>query len=215
MFFGIFDLNGQTVLSQEEIISSWKSNRVKEKFADVTFDKKANSRIEFIADSLNRTGNDSIMIYGISYPGSTFIGLEKCIAYFKAYIIWPSNGNLNGIFLKGSCEFYSTSSDSSGLFTFYNKNKESIEMEDVMPVIFKAERNKENVISYSISYTTHEPKYYLHLKIGERLKLLSFSEDDIQNTESLFYDYNQSLKSTQLWNLIKIEVEKSFPSNNK
>ncbi len=215
IFFGLLDLHGQTAMTKEEIISSWESHRTKEKFGDATFDNVVNGRIKFLADSLRKVGIDSIMIYGISYPGSISIGKEKCIPYTRAYIIWPSDENINIIFLKGTCEFINSKIDSSKLYSFYNSHKTIIANEVIMPVIFSAERRKNNIIAYSMSFISHEPNYYLHLKICETLKLLYFSENDIQNKESLFYEYNQRLKSIQLWNLMKKEIEKFFPLDSR
>lgn len=66
-----------------------------------------------------------------------------------------------------------------------------------------------------MSFISHEPNYYLHLKLGKTLKLLFFSENDIKNTESLFHYYNQNLKIFQLWSLIKKEIVKSFPLDSR
>ena len=72
-------------------------------------------------------------------------------------------------------------------------------------LIFSAEM-KENKIKYVMSTVSHEQIYTIFCKVKSEYKLLQFSQDDISNEKSLFFDDNKKSKVYEWFCLIEKEI---------
>jgi hypothetical protein len=60
-----------------------------------------------------------------------------------------------------------------------------------------------NQIQFSQSWVDHEPKYSILVMVHGQYNYLTFTENDLTNKKSLFLDYNKTLTSFALFELIK------------
>jgi hypothetical protein len=58
------------------------------------------------------------------------------------------------------------------------------------------------------SVIDHEPNYEILFQVGDKFKYLSFTESELTDMKSLFYDYNHNLTSYKLFGLIKNQTKK-------
>lgn len=201
-------VNAQANLTKEEVLLLWNSTDNKTDTAkdvrNYTFDVKSDKRIISFMDSLNNRGIDSIIIYSIAYPG--YISINPCIDYsypVYTYLLWMTGKEINIKAIKGKCESFITTLDSFYIFDVYRSNEALIAKETVMPVIFSAQRTKDDRIIYSIGSIDHEPKYSIFFLFGKNAKTVNFTQDDMLNKKSMFHLYNQGLKTIQVWKLIR------------
>lgn len=215
-FFENIRLVAQTELTKQEIINAWCSSNASGvntgDSLNVSYDQGVNKRVREFVDSLKRNNIDSIFIYTKSYPGGLIID-KPCFSFTSrypiyTYIIWMFRTDLNIKTIAGNCENSATQINSPEIFNYYTTNKEEINKEYVMPVIFGAQRSKTNRITYSMSAIDHEPNYSLEIRFGETYKEVNFAESFLEVKESLFFEYNLGLKSIHLWNLIKTQTDK-------
>jgi hypothetical protein len=85
-------------------------------------------------------------------------------------------------------------------------NYSKINEEFFMSIIYDMTRNGDE-IKITGSQTSHEPKYSILLLLNERHKYFSFTESELEDRKSLFYDYNQNLVAFRLFKLIESEIE--------
>lgn len=219
--FNLFniELNGQKKLKKNEIFDYWSKTNVLVSSQDevlrnlIPFDSNLNRRL---SQQISILKNDNIDTFGVlitSYPG--ILTSDSCINGnypTDLYVCWKL---INKKFTKkitNYCEYNTMETQSSLFFEYYQTHQQQIQKEYILPVIFNAEINKDNKVKYSGETINHEPKYILYCQLGNVYKLLVFSENDVLNRKSIFYNDNINSKVYNWFILIKKEIQKSFYS---
>ena len=207
-FICTFNSKAQQKLTKEEILSSWNYPEKSLKSRDLvsfSFSTDVSNRTRYIIDSLEHQKIDSVLIYSKHYPGSFLIN-KPCFTISHSeytYIFWKSNDSIKLKALAGNCEKDTFFLGSIDIITYLGVQKSKISSECVMPVIFEAYREKNNIVKYSMSTIDHEPNYSIIFKIDKMYKIVSFAESYLENKKSIFWDYNLNLKSIELWNMLQ------------
>src|SRR5690606_35175495 len=54
----------------------------------------------------------------------------------------------------------------------------------------------------------HEPNYEILIQLGDKYKYLRFTDSELTDKKSLFYDYNRDLTSHKLFGLIETQTKR-------
>lgn len=202
----------QKNLTKNEIIAYWNTSYNKINPDSITIVHSSSTLNAFLlklVDSLRSNNIDSVIIFSTAYPGYT--STSKCdfgMFPITTFVIWNKNSLTNIIKLEGSCFFEVTKFSSLHFFDYYGNIKDKIKSENIMPVIFGGQINKNKTITYSMSAIDHEPKYSFYYSIGSDCRSYQFCESYLADKKSLFHYYNSNLAVYHWWNLIKEELDK-------
>jgi len=158
-------------------------------------------------DKLLRNGVDTILVYSVSHPGSSLIVNDSCSNSYPvdSYFFWRKGG-LNYVkTVSGQCEGGQLSANDK-VTEFILDNFQKMTGEFFMNVIYSAVANGDN-LQIKSSMVDHEPKYEIFFQLGDKFKYFRFTDNELTNKESLFYDYNHDLTSYKLFELIKTEIK--------
>lgn len=203
---------GQRSLTKEEILKHWNSpseRQTRDAISIVNSDSALNVRLSTLIDSLQSNNIDSVIVFSTAYPG--YIGSSKCdtgMFPITTFIIWVTDNVTYLRKLKGQCLSEISTSSSLRFFDFYNNHSEKLQSEFFMPVVFGGQLNNDKTISYSMSWVDHEPNYSFYYKIGRHNRSFHFCQSYLDNKESLFRDYNQSLSAYKWWQQVKKATDK-------
>lgn len=208
VFISITNISGQQKLTKEQILKYWlKSEKplTNDILINTRFDNNLDHKINKFIDSIKNKNIDSIIVYSSAYPG--YDVNSKCKSGFfpiYTYIIWKIFGETKIQKIEGNCNFNVAQLNSTEMFDFYETNHMRLKGEFFMPVILGGQKDKKKqTVSYSFTSIDHEPSYCIFYSIDANHRTLKFSESEIQDKKSLFYEHNQKLVAIEWWKIIK------------
>lgn len=205
-------LFAQKDLTKDEIYQHWVNteNNKRQDSLIGRFDRETNYIIRRFVDSLLKSKIDSIIVYSESYPGycSKKSTCLQGLYPVYTYIIWKQGKQSIIRKIEGSCLLDQRKINSTLLFDFYDEYQQELNIEVIIPPIYSGQMHNADKFSFIVSETYHQPKYFLHFKFGERYRVVEFSENDLQDTKSLFYSDNLNSKLYQWWVDIKSQTTK-------
>ena len=193
-------LFGQRQLTKDEILKTWTAfQKPTDKDSLFRFDIHARTRATL--DKLLINGVDTLVVYSVSYPGYSQWDADSCSTMYPvdSYFFWRRQGKYFVKKVENNCERgQSTTNDKVIKFTLDNFSKMTDEF--FMSVTYGAVADGDK-IRISGSTIDHEPNYEILLQLGDKFKYLSFTENEMTDKKSLFYDYNHNLTSYKTyWN---------------
>jgi hypothetical protein len=125
----------------------------------------------------------------------------------NSYFFWQKHGRYHLKKVHGQCEMEPSQIDGE-VIHFFVKNYSKINDEFFMEAIHNVVKDggRFRATSHTVS---HEPKYSILLVLKENYKFLNFTENDLIDKESIFFDYNQQLTSFKLFTLINNRTAKA------
>lgn len=204
--------SGQRKLTKEEILQYFKTTHFKKHLSKdsikLTWSDELNIKIIYHIDSLKKSGVDSLIVYSVSYPGYVF-RKDSCTSNYgtSAFLITKKHGKVTIEEFKGRCYSLIYSDKGKELFSFYDIHYSQLNEEIIMPIIYSGQTNDKGGITHTMSNSFHEPKYSLYYDIGASYSSLTFGESDLNDRESLFYNYNLNSAVFRWWILITELVE--------
>jgi hypothetical protein len=197
----------QRQLTKDEILKTWTTNQKPiNKDSLFRFDIHAQTRTTL--DKLLMNGVDTLVVYSVSYPGYSGIDNDSCSTMYPvdSYFFWRRLGKNYVKKVDGECELgQSITSDKVIAFTFDNFSKMTDEL--FMSVTYGVVADGDK-LRISGSIIDHEPNYEILLQLGDKFKYLSFTESELTDKKSLFYDHNHNLTSYKLFGLIKTQIKR-------
>jgi hypothetical protein len=200
-------------MSREDILEyytkfekKWSDN--KDTTRIVSFNDDLEIKVKDLIDSLKMEKIDTLLIYSVSFPGYMYSD-RACvdISYpIDIYVYWKQGVLFNEKRILNGCDLEIEKVDSCTIVNFFMDNYEHIKDEKIMPVIYSAVLNPDSTMNYSSGTVSHEPKYSIYMKYGNDYSQKIFTDNDITNQESLFYNYNMNLKTYRLFNLIDTRI---------
>lgn len=213
LFSACLSTSAQRALTKEEIfqfqMQSYLKKQLPKDSIKLTWSDELNIKLRERMASLKKTGIDSLIVYSVSSPGYAF-RLDSCSSKYgtSAYLIWKGHGKVTIEKYKGECCSIIENDRSRDIFDFYDAHQSKLKDEIFMPVIYNAQTNSNNEITYSISMTFHEPKYSLYFEVSSGYNSFTFGESELSDENSVFYNYNLDLAAYHLWKLISGQVRK-------
>ncbi len=196
----------QRQMTRDEIlIALTKSQKPVNKDSLFRFDIHTQTRTTF--DNLLKSGVDTILVYSVSYPGTVQVGIDSCstIDPVYSYFFWKRQGKYLLKKVNGKCEG-GQSATNSKVIKFISGNFSKMADEFFMSVTYGVvEDGDEFRISGNV--IVHEPNYEILLQLGDKFKYLGFTDSELTDKKSLFYDHNHNLTSYKLFRLIKKQIK--------
>lgn len=110
--------------------------------------------------------------------------------------------------VNGKCEVVQHETDDKVIkFTLENFSK--LFEDFFMSVIFSAVLDN-GKLRMSGGAIDHEPNYEILLQISDKFKYFRFTDSELTNKRSLFYEHNQNLTSYKLFELIRTQIKKDW-----
>ena len=213
LFSACISTSAQKSLTKEEIFQDQKKSHIRKQLPKdsikLTWSDELNINLRHRMASLKKTGIDSLIVYSVSYPGSAY-RLDSCTSKYgtSAYLIWKGQGKVTIEKYKGECYSIIENDKSQDIFDFYDTHHSKLKDEIFMPIIYNAQTNNSNGITYSTSISFHEPKYSLYYDVNSSYNSFTFGESELGDEKNIFYNYNLDLAAYHLWNLISGQVRK-------
>ena len=197
----------QRRLTKDEILNTWTTfptptNR------DSLFRFDIHTQTRVTLDKLLMSGVDTLVVYSVSYPGYSAMDSDHCSTMYPvdSYFFWRRQENDYVKEVNGKCERgQSTTNDEVIRFVLENFSKMTDEFFMSVTYGVVADGGKFRI---SCNVIDHEPKYEILIQLGNKFKHLSFTENELTNKKSLFYDYNHNLASYKLFGLIQTQTKK-------
>ena len=197
----------QRQMTKDEILKTWTSFQ-KPTNQDSLFRFDIHLQTRATLDNLINSGVDTLLVYSVSYPGYSAMDNDSCSTMYPvdSYFFWRRDGKDYMKKVNGQCkERQSIVNDKVTKFMLDNFSRMTDEF--FMSVMYKVVANGDK-FQISGSVIDHEPKYEILLQLGDKFKYLAFTENELTDKKSLFYDYNQDLTSYKLFGLIKKQIKK-------
>jgi hypothetical protein len=167
-------------------------------------DSNLNSNILKSLNILKVKNIDTLGYFSISYPFT--INEDRTIheSYTTTiHLFWQENGLIFVEKFSNNFNYGIIQSDSlKSIFSFYAQNCNDINGEYIMPVIFSGKIDSSGNFSYSGPTFFHEGDFSIFLQIKNDVKFLNFSNSDLTDQTSIFYNYNVNSKSYILFSMI-------------
>jgi hypothetical protein len=200
-------------MSKEEILEYYKKFE-KKRFSDkdsikiIRFNNDLEIKTQNLIDSLSNESVDTLMIFSVSYPGYLYSdkACVKLLYPIDIYMFWKQGDDYNEKRIINGCDSEILIMKSTSIIDFFIENLKNIEGEMIMPIIYDAILNADSTMNFSTGSVSHEPKYSIYIKYGNDYTQKIFTENDLLNDESLFYNYNLKLKTYQLFKLIETRI---------
>jgi hypothetical protein len=193
-------------LTKDEILNECRKNRTMPDI-DSIFRWDIHAKTRGMLDNLIKSGVDTLVVYSVNFPGLGYIGKPDSCAnrdQVNSHFFWKSGGKYLYRETDGRCEARTDNVDGD-VVKFAVKKYSKIAREFFMEAVSGGERRDERVILKQIS-VDHEAKYSILVVVGAQYSYLTFTENGLTNSSSLFLDYNKSLTSFRLFELIKTQV---------
>jgi hypothetical protein len=205
LFWGLVpeDSYSQQKLSKEEILTEFRNNRIIPNL-DSLFLFETHLKTRAALDDLLKREIDTLLIYSFDFPGLAYFSKNDICSTARpnAYLFWKERGEY---FFKATyslCTLNNTVTDGK-ILKFAVDKFAKIKDEFFMGAISSGLRKGKNQIQFSQSWVDHEPKYSILVMVHGQYNYLTFTENDLTNQKSLFLDYNKTLTSFALFELIK------------
>jgi hypothetical protein len=199
--------HGQQNITPEEIIETWKKNQPCQNI-DSVFRWDVHLQTRKTLDDLLSNRIDTLVVYSVSHPGYGRGDTDTCTTMYEvnSYFFWQKHGEYHLKKVHGQCESQQSQVDGE-IIRFFVKNYQKIDEEFFMEAIYGVVKvgDRFRVKSHRVN---HEPKYSILLVLADMYKFLNFSENDLIDKQSMFFDYNQTLTSFKLFTLINSRTEK-------
>jgi hypothetical protein len=198
-------------LTKDEVLRYWNlpSHKKQKDTRIVNSGSALNRQLIKFVDSLQLNNLDSVIIFSTAYPG--YSSVSKCdtgMFPVTTFIIWNKHGETFIRKMRGACSSGVSKSTLMHLFSFYAGSRAKLKSESFMPVIFNAYINKDKTLTYTETGVDHEPNYSFFYKIGKDSRSFHFCESFLEDKQSIFHDYNLSLKVYAWWMIVKKELDK-------
>ncbi len=195
----------QTTLNKTEILNEFKTNRAIPTLDSIFYDGY-NLGARANLDKLLANKIDTLVVYSFDYPGHSFLSRnDTCTQIRNSYFFWKEQGKYFFKATDNRCISIDKAS-SSKILNFTTDNFSKIKDEFFMQAVMGAEREGDK-IRLSESWVDHEGKYSLLVLVGEQFNYMEFTDNGLTNKESLFLDYNKTLRSFYLFEMIKEAVK--------
>lgn len=194
-------------MTEEEILKTWTTLQ-KPTNKDSLFRFDIHKQTRATLDKLLMNGVDTLVVYSVGYQGYSEMDNDSCSAMYpvESYFFWRRQGKDYVRKVNGKCELAQfTTNDKVIRFTLDNFSKMAYEF--FMSVTYGVVAEGDKIrISGSVVY--HQPNYEILLQLGDKFKHLSFTESELTDKKSLFYDHNHNLTSYKLFGLIKTQIKR-------
>ena len=197
----------QRQLTKDEILKTWTASQ-KPINKDSLFRFDIQTQTRETLDKLIMNGVDTLVVYSVSYPGYSEMESDSCSTMYPvdSYFFWRQQEKYFVMNVNGKCEQgQSTTNDKVIRFVLANFSKMTDEF--FMGVTYGVVADGDK-LRISGSVIEHEPNYEIFLLLGEQFKSLRFTENELTDKKSLFYEYNQDLTSNKFFGLIKSQLQK-------
>lgn len=197
----------QRQMTKDEILKTWTAFQ-KPINKDSLFRFDIHNQTRATLDKLLMNGVDTLVVYSVSYPGTSEMDSDSCSTMYPvdSYFFWRRQGKDFVKKVNGKCELgQSTTNDKIIKFALNNFSKMTDDF--FMSVTYGVVADGDE-FRISGSVIDHEPNYDILLQIGDNFKYLSFTDSDLTDKKSLFYDYNHDLTSYKLFGLIKNQTKR-------
>ena len=197
----------QRQMTKDEILKTWTALQTPTN-KDSLFRFDIHKQTRATLDRLLMNGVDTLVVYSVSLPGYSNINNDSCSTMYPvdSYFFWRQQGKHFVTKVNGNCQGdkVKTNEEVIGFVSNnYPKMTEDFFMDVTYGVIADGER-----LRISGSVIDHEPKYEILLQLGDKFKYLKFTDNELTNKKSLFYDYNHNLTSYKLFGLINTQLKK-------
>lgn len=198
---------GQQSLTSEEVIAIWKEAQPIPNI-DSVFRWDVQLQTRTTLDNMLENGIDTLVVFSVSYPGYGTPDRDSCITMYRvnSYFFWQHQGKYYFKKVHGQCEYKQSPADGE-IISFSVKNYPKINDEFFMDSIHNVVKIGDRFRAKTRT-VSHEPKYSIVLVLAEKYKYLNFTENDLVDRESMFFEYNQKLTSFKLFTLINNQTEK-------
>ncbi|MBS1556379.1 MAG: hypothetical protein JSU09_15775 [Bacteroidetes bacterium] len=197
----------QRQLTKEEILKTIKAfeNPVNK---DSLFGFEIHSQTRVTLDKLLTSGVDTLVVYSVSYPGYYQLKRDTCSTMYpvETYFFVRRTGKDFIKTVNGKCEVVQQETDDKVIkFTLENFSK--LFEDFFMKVTFSAVLDN-GKLRMSGGAIDHEPNYEILLQVSDKFKYFRFTDSELTNKSSLFYEHNQNLTSYKLFELIRTQIKK-------
>lgn len=197
----------QRQLTKDEILKTWTTFQ-KPTTKDSLFRFDIHTQTRATLDKLLRNGVDTLVVYSVTYPGYSEIDNDSCSTMYPvdSYFFWRRQGEDFVKKVNGKCEQGQTKTNDKVIqFTLNNFSKMTNEFFMNVTYGVVADGDKFRISGNVID---HEPNYEILIQLGDKYKYLSFTDSELTDEKSLFYDYNRDLTSHKLFGLIKAQTKR-------
>jgi hypothetical protein len=197
----------QRQLTKDEILKTLTTNQ-KPINKDSLFRFEIYTQTRATLDKLLMNGVDTLVVYSVRYPGYSEMNNDPCSTMYPvdSYFFWRRLGKNYVKKVNGECERrQSITNDKVITFTLDNFSKMTDEF--FMSVTYSVVEDGDK-LRISGRIIDHEPNYEILLQLGDKFKHLSFTDSELTDQKSLFYDHNHNLTSYKLFGLIKTQIKR-------
>ena len=197
----------QRQMTKEEIIKTWTTNQQPVN-KDSLFRFDIHTQTRATLDKLLMNGVDTLVVYSVSYPGYSEIDNDSCSTMYPVdgYFFWRRQGKDFVKKVNGKCEQGQTKTNDK-VIKFALDNFTKMTNEFFMSVTYGVVADGDE-FRISGSVIDHEPNYEILIQLGDNFKYLSFTNSELTDKKSMFYDYNRDLTSHKLFRLIKTQTKR-------
>lgn len=197
----------QRQMTKEEILKTWTTFQ-KPTNKDSLFRFDIHTQTRATMDNLLLSEVDTFVVYSVSYPGYSETGSDSCSTMYPvdSYFFWRRQGKDFVKKVNGKCERGQTKTNDK-VIRFALDNFSKMTNEFFMSVTYGVVADGDE-FRISGKLIDHEPKYEILIQLGDKFKYLSFSDSELTDKKSLFYDYNRDLTSFKLFGLIKTQTKR-------
>lgn len=203
ILYGIFCLktaHGQRQLDKNEILIEFqKIRKVPTLDSIVKSGFPVNARPDL--QKLISKNVDTLVVYSCRFPGAQLVHqIRPCSALANTYFFWKENGE----YFSGSAERKCLAKESKSpedIIRFTSDQFVKLKDEFFMEAISGAEKTDDKIKFYE-NFVHHEGKYTLLMIINGQHNYLEFDDNSLNDKKSLFIDYNKSLASFKLFELV-------------
>jgi len=188
---------GQKEATINEVLNYWTKYIIpaeNEMDCFTKFDNEFSDKIKKNIDSLRNQNIDSIIIYSVLYTGCS-------------NIFWKINGN---VFLKkiiNRCDAKTIKIKSTTIFDYYTTYQNEIKHETIMPMLYYAIIINDSTITCASFEEEGETQYLIISLFGVDFNQYYFTENAIDNIESMFYNHNRELKTYKWFQLLDDQIK--------
>ena len=197
----------QRQLTKDEILKTWTTFQ-KPTNKDSLFRFDIHTQTRATLDKLLMNGFDTLVVYSVSYPGYSQMDNDSCSTMYPvdSYFFWRRQGKDFVKKVNGKCEQGQTKTNDK-VIRFALDNFSKMTNEFFMSVTYGVVADGDE-FRISGNVIDHEPNYEILIQFGDKFKYLSFTDSELTDKKSLFYDYNRDLTSYKLFGLIKTQTKR-------
>ena len=198
----------QQQMTKDDILKTWKEFQ-KPVIKDSLFRFNIHAQTRATLDDLLRNEVDTLLVYSVRYPGYIALDSDSCSTLdpIHSYFFWRHLGKDFATKVHGKCEGEQSITNKT-VIKFVSDHYTEMMDEFFMNAIYSAILDGDE-LRVSCNIIDHEAKYEIFFQLGDTVSYSHFTENELMNKESLFYDHNHSLVLYKLFELVKDQTKEN------